>query len=309
MEEQYNKFELLAIRLDARYGNIYEFNLPDGGIAGYDSQEWTDELHDAVRNYLLHELPVAVGDRLLSADGVANDAVTKTAQVDALLEQQPWEVALDVRNAAVAAVPTLRQLIDDFEAWPSEDERCDAETWLHAHGERVIWSEIVRSGKHFDLISVRVTPWFEHPPEPYDLVHALTPQELLGAWEDVVGPAESDLTEQEWQLIVPHFGLRRVRHGAFARTSRELATKRRMLDGIRFKMAHDVRWSQVPGRYGSASSIYQGYHNYQKAGLFTRLLQALRGNSDTTRILEWLERIVNGDHTQAPPLRRPPRDA
>ncbi|WP_433578565.1 hypothetical protein [Nocardia brasiliensis] len=56
MVEQCNKFELLAIYLNPRFGNIYEYNMA-GGDVGYDIQEWTDELRAAVRAYLLHDLP------------------------------------------------------------------------------------------------------------------------------------------------------------------------------------------------------------------------------------------------------------
>ncbi len=130
---------------------------------------------------------------------------------------------------------------------------------------------------------------------PFYLVHELTPRELLAAWEAVVGPAETDLTDEEWQLLVPLFGSRRGRwDNTVPRSNRELEVKRRVFDGIRFKMAHHIQWQAVPDRY-DAASVYFNYRRYQKIGLFDRLYQALRSNSQARRIVEWLEQIVDTD--------------
>ncbi|GAA1644560.1 transposase [Nocardia ninae] len=295
MEEQYNKFELLAIHLAPRFGNIYEYNIPEGGIVGYDVQGWTDELRKVVRNYLLHELPADVGDRLLNiGNGESLTATGMESLVNKLVEFEPWEVALAVHNAAVAAVPTLHELIGHLDDWPSEDERSDTETWLLVHGEDVSWHEIL-SSKYFERIPAWTTTWPQRPLEPYDLVHILKPGELLDAWEVFFGPSESDLTDEEWRLILPHFGLRRSRRGEFQRSQAELDAKRRTLNGIRFKMSHDVQWTQVPARYGHVFSIYQSYRYYQRSGMFYRLYQGLRTNHQPRRIVAWLEQVVNSD--------------
>ncbi|MBF6546982.1 transposase [Nocardia brasiliensis] len=297
MEEQYNKFELLAIHLDPRFGNIYEYNM-DGGDVGYDVQQWTDELRDAVRDYLLHDIPADVRERLSGTD----DSVPGTngeEDVDRLLRFEPWEVGLEVHIAAVVAVPTLHELIGHLDDWPSEDERCDAETWLQAHGEGVSWHEIICSTRYFELTPAWTIPWRERPPDPYDLVRALSPGELLNAWEAVVGPADSDLTDDEWRLIVPHFGLRRNRLGDFSRPWHELDAKRRVLNGVRFKLTHDVHWSQLPARYGPPLSVYQSYRNYQRSGLFARLYEGLRTSDQAPRVVEWLEDVLDSDSDAA----------
>ncbi|MGX1778663.1 hypothetical protein ACWIGW_41605 [Nocardia brasiliensis] len=271
MEEQYNKFELLAVHLDPRFGNIYEYNMDDGDV-GYDVQQWTDELRDAVRDYLLHDIPADVRERLFGAH--VGDSVPGTngdEDVDRLLRLEPWEVALEVRIAAVSAVPTLHELIGHLDDWPSEDERCDAEPWLHAHGEEVSWHEIICSTRYFELTPAWKIPWRERPPDPYDLVHALSPGELLNAWEVVVGPTDSDLTDDEWRLILPHFGSRRNRQGKFSCTQHELDAKRGVLNGIRFKLSHDVRWSQLPLRRDRQMRELRASPNivYQEMGRMT----------------------------------------
>jgi hypothetical protein len=60
-------FELLANYLEPRFGNIYEYNL-DGDEMGSKPQEWTDELAEAVRDYLLHQLPDDIYAWLLDPD-------------------------------------------------------------------------------------------------------------------------------------------------------------------------------------------------------------------------------------------------
>ncbi|WP_433194342.1 transposase [Nocardia sp. CA-107356] len=299
MDDQYNRFELLAIALYPRFGNIYEYNVANNGDVGYDIQIWTDELRDAVRQYLRHDLPAEVTDRLLSSDEGAVDATNKAARVDSLLEVEPWEIALEVCNAAIVVVPSLYQLIGDLDDWPSEEERDMTIVWLEAHSNIDTWNELAIASRYDVLRRTRMPSGATGQVLPDDLVQVLTPAELVAAWECVVGPAESDLTDEEWQLLEPHFGPVNGPSGMRPRSSYELRRKRRAFDAIRFKMAHDVPWTRLPSRY-APSSTYQMYRHYNADGLFSRLYEALRGNPDAGRIVEWLEQIVNDGGSAKP---------
>jgi transposase len=291
--------ELLATHLAPRFGNIYDYN-PGGGDAGYEVQPWTDDLRDAVRHHLLHELPDEVADYLFTADTVEpRDPASREAQVDAVIDgSQPWEVALAVREAAVSAVPVLDQLIGHLDVWQSEDERLDAATWLDAHadGDR-LWKDLAQASDHWELLPVAVTPEYQHDPEPDDLVHVLTPPRLLAAWHRVVGPAPSDLTDAEWALLVPF-----LPQGGLTKpmTASRLAYARRALNGMLYRYANKTAWTEVPERYGGTGhSLVNRHADYKRRGVFAQALRSLDGNPDARRLTEWL-RTIDASALQGP---------
>lgn len=295
MNDDYPKYDLLARYLDPQFGNIYEYNMKPGQVAGFDFQDWTDDLRQAVRQYLLQVLPEDLWDYLAEPDDdESEDSVTKEAQVDRLIEVlQPADVALIVRQAAVVAVPTLQQLIGHLGDWPSEDERLDTETWLESHGDAVDWRRLAAATDHHELTAIRMPSGRVRQPYPDDLVQTLTPAELLAAWEFEIGPSPTDLSESEWQLLETHFGPRSdSRLGTRIRSANELDAKRRVFNAIRFKAAHPMPWSQLPSRYGPSTSIYQTYHHYRADGLFIRLRDVLKDEPAAESLVAWLDGII-----------------
>jgi hypothetical protein len=267
MESNY-QYELLANYLRPRFGNIYEYNL-NGGLAFHDYQEWTDDLKDAVRHYLLYELPADVEHWLLATRD-ANES--KQEKVEWLLELQPCDVALIVRRAVVVAVPSLEELIARVEVWPSEDDRSDALYWLEAHlsGEQSSELAFVAAQRH-DKTAVK---------DLIDVVETLSPAELLDSWAYVAGPAPTDLTNDEWALIAPF-----VPHSP--RVSDE-SVVREAINGMLWRYAHPGRTSPRPIRYGHGPAIDIRKFRYKKSGVFDQMLAALASNPNATRLVEWL---------------------
>ncbi|MFD3431238.1 transposase [Nocardia fluminea] len=295
MNDEYSKYELLGKALDADFGNIYEYNLKPGQVAGFDLQEWTPELRQAVKQYLLHDLPEDTWESLIQSDeqSESTGSTVRETQVDRLIERlQPAEIAVIIRSAAVATVPTLRQLIGHLTDWPSEDERNDAETWLEAHGADLDWRRLVVATDHENLATIRMPSGRGRQLAPDDLVHALTPVELVNAWEYAVGPADTDLTDAEWQLLVHHLGSTHdQRRGTRIRPAIELAAKRRRFSALRFKVINQVDWTQLPPRYGSPTANYQMYRRDRADGLFVRLRNALAEHAEAQSIVAWLDQV------------------
>ncbi|MDE1674851.1 hypothetical protein [Nocardia gipuzkoensis] len=295
MKLNYPKYELLARALDAQFGNIYEYNLGEGKDAGIDVQEWTDELRTAVRKYLLHKLPADVRDRLFrSEDSATTTDVNVEERVDQLLQLEPWEVAFEVRNAAVAAVPTLRELIGHLDTWPSGEESADAVVWLEAHSTRTEWRVVAEASNHDELQAILAANQ-RRALAPHDLVRVLSPPELLAAWEWQFGPAESDLTEDEWRLLESAIPPRKIgtRRGEIVfRPWKEsqLAQRRRNLNGFRYKFAEGVRWTEVPPRYGNR--LDQTWQNYAKSGFLGRVRDGLQDNPDAIALVAWLDQVI-----------------
>jgi transposase len=294
-------FELLANYLEPRFGNIYEYNLGETDIAGYDIQLWTDELRNAVKQYLLHDIPAAVAGWLFKHDNdEPADTASKEARVDAFVDRtQPWEVALAVHEAAVSAVPTLDQLIGDKTDWDAfgANHQEHVETWLDAHATAAQLNDLAEHTDHPEVDPVR--PSYRPTPSGDDFVRHLTPPQLLQAWWYVVGPAPTDLTDAEWQLLVPLFGLRQVLEREQPRSWGDLDAKRRTFNAIRFKMAHGLQWQQLPKRYGKPTALYMNYYKYRTTGLFASLYRGLHGNQSAQRIVDWLEQLVQREASRS----------
>ncbi|MBF6216346.1 hypothetical protein IU469_32185 [Nocardia puris] len=294
MNPAYPKYELLAKALDAQFGNIYEYNLDEGQDAGIDVQEWTDELRTAVRQYLVHDLPADVRDWLFHSKDRAAADVDVEKQVDQLLHLEPWEVAFEVRNAAVAAVPTLGELIGHLDTWPSGEESADAVVWLETRSTLAEWRAVAEASNHDELHETLAANQ-GRALTPHDLVRVLSPPELLAAWQWQFGPAESDLTDKEWGLLAAALPSQRIgsRSGKIVfrpLNEYELARRRKNLDGIRYKFAKGVRWTEVPSRYGNR--LDQTWQNYTKSGLLVRLRDALQDNPDAIALVAWLDQMI-----------------
>ena len=50
---------------------------------------------------------------------------------------------------------------------------------------------------------------------------------------------------------------------------------RRVLSGIIFCLQRGYRWSDVPGEYGPAKTLYNRYRRWSEAGVFERIFAAL----------------------------------
>ncbi|MET9285982.1 transposase [Nocardia beijingensis] len=295
MEASSNKFELLANHLTPQFGNIYEYNMADGQEVGFDNQVWTDELRTAVRKYLLHDLPSVVRPQLFHSEEGSSIHIDIDEQVDQLLKLEPWEVAFEVRNAAVAAVPTLRELIGNLDTWPSGEESADAIVWLEAHSTRTEWRAVAEASDNSELRDMAASDQ-RHAPMPDDLVRVLSPKELLSAWDRAMNQVSAEFTDAEWQLLVAHLPKRRNTArgaGVYRDLSKwELAKMRNSFNGLRYKFLNNVPWCEVPTRYGSSS--YFTWWNYRRQGLFSHLRDGLKANEnpDAKKLVAWLDEML-----------------
>lgn len=279
-------FELLAIYLEADFGNIYEYNM-NGGEPGLDVQEWTDEIRDAIRSYLLKELPDDVASVLFGLDKDAlRDVEAKQEAVGSLIaSSEPWEVALEVREAAVKSVPTLDQLIGHLDTWPYENERMDVETWLETHVSDADLKEMAL------WLGVR-------NPTVWALTHDHEPSALVEAWKYLFdpGPAPSDLTDDEWELFKP-FLPPATKWAPW--TENRLDIARRVLNGMLYRYHKKTTWALIPRRYGAYEGILMRRSRYKKNRIFKRALDALDGTPGAERLVEWLrteERHTSSSH-------------
>jgi transposase len=287
--------EPLADYLEPQFGNIYVYNLVEQN--GFDVQPWTDELRQAVNHYLVHEVTDDEYAAFLSQFEHEYEMPLggREGQVEFIMKvAEAWEIAYAFHLAAVSAVPTLDALIGHLKNWPredqpwgAEDEQWDAAAWLDAHASQEQLHALA------DIVSHGWVSTWEQDQAGWDswlFTEYLTPSQLLRVWHQVIDPAESDLTDDEWQLLLPVYSQRRLGDGGSRqRSDQELRSLRAALDGLRYKSTHRVPWSKVPARYGKAYSLYQRYCRYQKDGTFVGMFEALDGQPGAERVVEWLK--------------------
>ncbi|MDX2697473.1 transposase [Streptomyces ipomoeae] len=271
---EWPQYELLGEYLEPQFGNIYEYNVED---PAYDVQEWTDELREAITHYLTSAIPQEVATVLfgLDAEMLENPPQRRTA-IGALIQQnEPHEIAYEVYQAAVKAVPSLDQLIGHLDRWQNQHERDDADLWLETHltadEVRDLARELGAKGR----------------PHSFTLVHDYEPPALLRAWHQVTGLAPSDLTDDEWQLLTQTLPSDTPR----MKTEKGLVSTRREFNGMLYRHSNQTAWTQVPRRYGNHASIETRVSSYKKKRVFARTLTALDGQPGAERLVEWLRQV------------------
>jgi transposase len=282
--------EPLVSYLTPRFGNVYELDeVPDE--QGDYHQPWAPELRTAVTEYLTQEADDEVFAEFLAEFDYEIPDGSREARAEAIVEAaEPWEVAHTFHRVAVRAIPTLAQLIGERDTWPNADLKEDVGTWLDAHASRVQLLLLAKLTNYRERSGD--TPWYQPEPTGWDFTQGLTPREMLDAWDEVAGSAESDLTDAEWELLVPLLPARRYKNATFRWSAETLAKRRRVYDGIWYKIAHGVGWGDVPQRYGAPGTIYHRMHTDERAGTFAHMRQVLQDNPAAERVVAWLEEVA-----------------
>jgi predicted ATPase/DNA-binding SARP family transcriptional activator len=77
-----------------------------------------------------------------------------------------------------------------------------------------------------------------------------------------------DLSDAEWERVIAHLS-------PAAATGRPRADDRRVLDGIRYRLRHGCSWHAIPRRYGSPTTCWRRYRQWQADGAWERIRAAL----------------------------------
>lgn len=268
--------EPLADYLEPRFGNIY-----DGDFDESERQQWTGDLKRAVKCYLLREDSKRLSER---AFGPRSESENLDEWAEAIIKDyEPWEVAYALRRTVVVSLPSLGALIGDLQAWPSQEERCDATHWLEENATRSQLVHAAMASRNDQLVQRA------HQSDlAFDLPQMLAPHVLLGTWNDVVGWAPSDLADAEWELISPFIPV----GGPHASGGARLDRARSAINGMLYRYSAGGILSRLPPRYGTRQAIYLRYRSYRRNGVFARMLEALRDQPEAARLVEWLQQQV-----------------
>ena len=117
--------------------------------------------------------------------------------------------------------------------------------------------------------------------------------------------ARKDLTDRQWaalQRVLP------PRPGAGRRPK---WTRRRLLNGIRWRVRVGAPWRDVPDRYGHWQSIYQLFRRWQREGVWPWILAVLQAWAHQAGALDWqvsVDSTICRAHQHAAGARHRPGD-
>ena len=90
-----------------------------------------------------------------------------------------------------------------------------------------------------------------------------------------------DLTNQQWARLAPLLP-KGKKSGRPPKWS-----KRRLIDGIRWRTRTGAPWRDVPARYGPWQTVYGLFRRWQRDGTWQRILTALQAQADAEGLITW----------------------
>ncbi|MEV4942828.1 IS5 family transposase [Streptomyces zaomyceticus] len=95
-----------------------------------------------------------------------------------------------------------------------------------------------------------------------------------------------DLSDEQWSVLeslLPAAGV-----------SRRSPGRRRLVDGVRWRVRTGVPWRDLPAEYGPWQTVYGLFRRWQRQGVWARLLTLLKARADAAGLIAW---EVNVDST------------
>lgn len=90
-----------------------------------------------------------------------------------------------------------------------------------------------------------------------------------------------DLTDAQWAVLEPLLPVGK-RPGRPPKWS-----KRRLIDGIRWRVRVGAPWRDVPERYGPWQTVYGLFRRWQRDGTWRRILTGLQARADADGLITW----------------------
>lgn len=93
--------------------------------------------------------------------------------------------------------------------------------------------------------------------------------------------ARFDLTDAQWAVLEP---LLPVGRGS---GRPPVHPRRRLIDGVRWRVRVGAPWRDVPERYGPWQSVYTFFRRWQLSGVWAMLVTALQVRADARGLISW----------------------
>jgi transposase len=93
--------------------------------------------------------------------------------------------------------------------------------------------------------------------------------------------ARFDLTDAQWAVLEP------LLPAGVGPGRPPIHPRRRLIDGVRWRVRVGAPWRDVPERYGPWQSVYTFFRRWQLSGVWAALVTALQVRADTRGLITW----------------------
>ncbi|MFJ8024522.1 IS5 family transposase [Streptomyces sp. NPDC096311] len=95
-----------------------------------------------------------------------------------------------------------------------------------------------------------------------------------------------DLSDEQWSVLEPLLPVGEL--------GRPVRNRRRLVDGVRWRVRTGVPWRDLPVEYGHWQTVYGLFRRWQREGVWAGILTALQARADAAGLITW---EVNVDST------------
>ncbi len=102
-----------------------------------------------------------------------------------------------------------------------------------------------------------------------------------------------ELTDEQWATIEPLLPAQRPKIG------RPSLEHRQVVNGIIWVLKSGAPWRDLPERYGKVGTVSSRFYRWVKAGVWQRVLDALRSQADEGGAVDWELHMLDGSIVRA----------
>lgn len=103
---------------------------------------------------------------------------------------------------------------------------------------------------------------------------------------DDLGVGRGDLSDGQWAVLEPLLPVVVLGRPSWQR--------RKLIDGIRWRVRAGAPWRDIPAEYGPWQTVYGLFRRWQRGGVWAQVLTGLQARADTAGLITW---EVNVDST------------
>ena len=102
-----------------------------------------------------------------------------------------------------------------------------------------------------------------------------------------------ELTDEQWAKIEPLLPAQKPR------TGRPNTDHRQVVNGIVWVVKSGAPWRDLPERYGKVGTVSSRFYRWVAAGVWQKVLDALRGQADAQGQVDWERHMLDGSVVRA----------